>query len=474
MRLGKLVERIAAAQRDLGPLLRFEVIVPFTVVVWVAGGSWLTLPAGPLCDEGMVLFMEGGCDWGGSNIFFFAKASLLLTMNLALVAAWLRPPVSWRGLLPHFALLGVLAYVFRSGGYCDSYYAHPNGSLGQMVLEMAAFAALGVALGRATTGWRWLPRLGVLAAWNGLHVGLFYLYLGLVPHWTWTHTAAVGGTLVALAGVVWRVGAAGAADGPREALVADERGPGRWPALSVYFIAATLGLIGNPFGLAPIFFLCLGVGLATAAVTKPWVGGFTARSTALLVALAIPAYGVVRSSADYAEQARYASSLLAAVGSLSVEEAAALEAVASAARRAAGDSERVDLSDDATVRGIAERVAGARRLRNGSTLSVFVPLDEGRTFRLGWWCYGECDGSRYVADVLDHLVTEHSYLEGHEAVTHFAAGGRSPWPSRASYVVDSALRWRPPTFYSAATTVDDGGRVRAMVVVGATPQRLQP
>jgi cytochrome c oxidase subunit IV len=59
----------------------------------------------------MVLFMEGGCDWARSNVFFFAKVSLLVTMNLAVLAAWKRPPAAWGGLLPHFALLGLMTYV---------------------------------------------------------------------------------------------------------------------------------------------------------------------------------------------------------------------------------------------------------------------------------------------------------------------------------------------------------------------------
>lgn len=465
MRFGRLVERLVAGQRDLGPLLRFESIVPFSLVVWVAAGSFLTLPPGPLCDEGMVLFMEGGCDWGESNLFFFAKVSLLLTINLALIAAWFRPPVSWRGLWPHFVLLGLVGWLYRSGGSCDTYYAHPNGSPGQMVFEMACFAALGVALARVTLDWRWPPRLAVLAGWNGLQVGLFYLYLEVAPHWTWIHTAALGATLLTAAAVVWTVVPAAAAHPCRA------RGPGversRGPALSAFFIAATFGLIWNPLGLAPVVFLCLGVGLATAWMVRRVAGTAATRSVALLFALAIPACGVVRSWIDYTEQERYASSLLETVGNLTLQDTAALEAAAASSRLADGGYERADLSGDAAVRRIGERVSEQALLRSGSTLTVFVPLDQESYARIAWWCYAKCDGS-FGADVIERLVTEHGSLEGHEAVRHYQAGGRSPWPSRARYVLDTALRWKPPRFYSAATTVDDGG-VRAMVVLATTP-----
>ena len=183
------------SQQDLGLLLRFETLVPFTLFVFGFGGTVLTLPPGPLCDEGMMLFMEGGCDWGCSNIFFFAKLSLLVSVNLAVLVAWKRPPASWSGLFPHFALLGLMAYVHRSGGHCDTYYSHPNGSLGQMILEMACFAALGVAVARALASASWSRRLVAWLTWNCLHVGLFYLCLKLFSHWTWQHSSLLGGSM---------------------------------------------------------------------------------------------------------------------------------------------------------------------------------------------------------------------------------------------------------------------------------------
>ena len=46
-------------------LVQFPLLVPLTLVLDLLLGSCFTLPPGPLCDEGMVLFLEGGCDWGG-------------------------------------------------------------------------------------------------------------------------------------------------------------------------------------------------------------------------------------------------------------------------------------------------------------------------------------------------------------------------------------------------------------------------
>ncbi len=176
-------------------VLRVSVLAPLTLLLIVAAGLTMPLPPGPLCDEGMVLFMEGGCDWGESNVFFFSKLGLLLAVNFAFVTAWRRRVESVRGFLPHLAVLAVLSAVLYSGGGCDTYYSHPNGSLGQMTLEIAAFALLGIALleraGRH--GWRWFLPTWLL--WNATYPVAFYLFLALTDHWTWTHTAWICGAL---------------------------------------------------------------------------------------------------------------------------------------------------------------------------------------------------------------------------------------------------------------------------------------
>ena len=168
-----------------------------TIVLVVAGGTFLTLPPGPLCDEGMVLFMEGGCDWGNSNIFFFSKLGLLLGMNVAFLLAWRRRITDWRGFLPHFLVLGALTVLNFSDERCAHYYGHPNGSIGQMTLEAAAFAALGIAI-VTRVPLRTFPRaMLALLAWNALHVAAFYAGLLFTNHWTWLHTIWIAAVLSA-------------------------------------------------------------------------------------------------------------------------------------------------------------------------------------------------------------------------------------------------------------------------------------
>lgn len=170
-------------------------MVPVTLLLVIAGGTLFTLPPGPLCDEGMILFMEGGCDWGDSNIFFFCKLGLLVALNLCFVVAWWLGVRRVSGFLPHLAVLACLTLANVSGGRCDTYYSHPNGRIGQMTLEALAFSTLGMALLRRVTR-RTQPRLvAALLAWNGLHVVVFYSGLQFANHWTWAHTFFIVGVL---------------------------------------------------------------------------------------------------------------------------------------------------------------------------------------------------------------------------------------------------------------------------------------
>lgn len=188
-------------QRDLPRALRFHVLIPAIVVFIAVAGLVFTLPPGPLCDEGMVLFMEGGCDMGESNIFFFSKLGALIAVNFAFVVACRRESLRSYSFLPHVLLLCWLGWYYRSGGRCDTYYSHPNGSIGQMALEIAAFGVLSLAVlplvrGRAL---RW--SIGALALWNATHIGLFYLWLSVTDHWTWAHTWLMCGSMLALGGL---------------------------------------------------------------------------------------------------------------------------------------------------------------------------------------------------------------------------------------------------------------------------------
>jgi hypothetical protein len=151
----------------------------------------------------MILFMEGGCDWGLSNVFFFSKLGLLVSLNVAFVVAWLVGISGVIGFVPHLTVAVGLALVSWSGGRCDSYYDHPNGSIGQMILELTAFAILGIlVLMRWQKGGAWFL-VSALLGWNLVHVSYFYAWLVLFPHWTWAHTASLMLSLVVTAAVFW-------------------------------------------------------------------------------------------------------------------------------------------------------------------------------------------------------------------------------------------------------------------------------
>jgi hypothetical protein len=139
---------------------------------------------------------EGGCDWGESNIFFFSKLGLLLVINATFLVAWHKSIRGVARFAPHLAAALVLAALTWSGGRCDTYYAHPNGSIGQMVIEAAAFAVLGMQLLRRWAGGATSLVVAVLAAWNAVHVVVFYAWLTIFSHWTWWHTWAVTGSLL--------------------------------------------------------------------------------------------------------------------------------------------------------------------------------------------------------------------------------------------------------------------------------------
>lgn len=191
--------RLIAANRALPLLVRVQVLTPLTFSTVFALGMLVPLPPGPLCDEGMVLFMEGGCDWGASNIFFYSKVGLLLAGNLAFAVCARAPAEALRGFYLHLAILLAIALLTLSGGGCDTYYDHPNGSIGQMVVEAMAFSVLGLGILPLVQGRSALVVLAALATWDATHVGTFYSWLAVTNHWTWLHTALISATFLVLA-----------------------------------------------------------------------------------------------------------------------------------------------------------------------------------------------------------------------------------------------------------------------------------
>jgi hypothetical protein len=184
---------------ELPVVLRVWLVVPATIALVIVGGLTFTLPPGPLCDEGMVLFMEGGCDWGDSNIFFFSKLGLLVALNLTFVIAWRLGVRRVTGFLPHLLVLAFLVIVERSGGRCDTYYSHPNGSIGQMALECIGFALLGMSYLTVATKRSWVRLAVAVLGWNACYVSIFYVGLTFTNHWTWLHTFFIFGALVLFA-----------------------------------------------------------------------------------------------------------------------------------------------------------------------------------------------------------------------------------------------------------------------------------
>ena len=191
------VERLIADQRALPRPLQLPTLIALTSFFVGTAGLLLTIPPGPWCDDGpMPLFMEGGCDWGNTNIFFFSRLGLLLAVNLTAVVLVTRPAPTLRGLPLHLGVLVVLIGDFAVDSRCDTYYSHPNGSTGQSVAAIAAFAILGIAVVRSVQHLSRALRLLSLAAWNASFVAIFYAALKLFPYWRWSHTLVVSGALL--------------------------------------------------------------------------------------------------------------------------------------------------------------------------------------------------------------------------------------------------------------------------------------
>jgi hypothetical protein len=183
-------------------LLRVGLVVPFTLALVIFSGLTFTLPAGPLCDEGMVLFMEGSCDYGGSNIFFHSKLGLLIALNLVFVLAWRSNVREVDGFGLHVLVLLGLTLLNLSESDCENYYGRPNGNTGQMLLEGSAFAGVGMAFLLPPVRRSWPRLVAFVAAWNALHVAVFYAGLSFTDHWTWTHTFFICAVLGGCAGAV--------------------------------------------------------------------------------------------------------------------------------------------------------------------------------------------------------------------------------------------------------------------------------
>jgi hypothetical protein len=161
----------------------------------------------------MIRFLEGGCDWGRTNLYFFAKVGLLAAINVAFLLSIAQRPVRLSAFLPHLVLLLAFALSESSDDSCDHYYAHPRLNMGQMGFEMCAFAILGMALVRVLRTTSVGTSLLVLILWNSLHVLTFYGWAMVWPYWSWIHVGAVTTTMLTSAGLILAL--SGQGDSPR-------------------------------------------------------------------------------------------------------------------------------------------------------------------------------------------------------------------------------------------------------------------
>lgn len=191
----------ALSQSRLPLPVRAWCLLPATFgAVFLAGKYW-TLPPGPLCDEGMLLFLEGGCDWGRTNVFFWSRVGLLSAVTVALVAVLAARRAAPLAFVPHVAAVLLFAVADFDHGSCDTYYDHPNGCMAQSTVEILGWSVLGLVLASRFRGASRARQAAVVVAWWAAYLATFHGALAWASHWTWRHSLLVTGVLVGLAGL---------------------------------------------------------------------------------------------------------------------------------------------------------------------------------------------------------------------------------------------------------------------------------
>lgn len=451
MTLSRVIAELHLAQRDLPWFLRVYVFVPATLVLVVLLGSVAPLPPGPLCDDGMILFMEGGCDWGLSNIFFHSKLGLLLAVNLAFAACLWRRPVSFRGFVPHLVILLIQTWVMRSGEYCDTYYSHPNGSLGQMTLEVAAFAVLGLSI---LVSWAPLTGiLGVVAAflWNGAYWVAFYALLPVASHWTWAHTLGVCSVLLGVAGIV-------AFPQLGESRV---RRSITLPELAMVLVAIPTAAL---FAALPTAWVVMGPLLVGVTLLLWWgtkwtalrIGSTPSRAKAAAWLLTISGWValVAPTGLDYNKSRRRSLQLgRAALEDLIPDLVGRLRAEGLYQRARVGSGQKLGLSDlRPTVQLDADRLLGRDTFEGGLSIVVLVSLDDAEYLML--W-----RNSSFTYIDVRRLMGEHSLIIGYDQFRLALDSGKPQETSLWSFLTQRSE-------YAACWPVKDGqGRAVALVRV---------
>ena len=78
---------------------RAWLILPLAVVALYILGMCLTLPPNMIDPRKYPAFMDGGTDWGGSNIFFYTRVVMLLMGTLGFLSIpCLKPQPDWKNL----------------------------------------------------------------------------------------------------------------------------------------------------------------------------------------------------------------------------------------------------------------------------------------------------------------------------------------------------------------------------------------
>ena len=174
-------------QKGIPESLNVWRLVPLTFLGICIYGIGLALPVGPLSDDGMIFFMEGGCDWGNSSVFFFSKLGLLVAINAAMMFALRERFQQTSMFIPHFVAAGALMAVYWNDYSCGL----TQGNIAQMIAEISALAALMIVALPALISASAAKKLLVLCGINAWHVGAFQFALLYFPHWSWSHTSAV-------------------------------------------------------------------------------------------------------------------------------------------------------------------------------------------------------------------------------------------------------------------------------------------
>lgn len=111
------------SQLQLPVWYRLWLILPLSVIILYILGMCLTLPPNRIDPRKYPAFMDGGSDWGGSNIFFYTRVVMLFMGLLGFLSlSQLRPRPDWQN-LSYRSISMILLKTFRFHLACYVTYA---------------------------------------------------------------------------------------------------------------------------------------------------------------------------------------------------------------------------------------------------------------------------------------------------------------------------------------------------------------